>query len=69
MFGAYGGTRVWRQPNKVYETGNTKPTVKHGGGCIMLWGYISSSGVGTMEFIDGIMDTFVYNGILKRNVE
>ena len=54
MFGAYGGTRVWRQPNKVYETGNTKPTVKHGGGCIMLWGYISSSGVGTMDFFDGI---------------
>ena len=69
MFGPDRSTRVWRQPIKAYEIDNTKPTVKQGGGCIMVWGCMSSNGVGTMEFIDGTMDKFVYNGILKRNVK
>ena len=70
VFGPDGGTRVWRQPNKAYEIGNTKPIVNHGGRCIMVWDYMSSNRVGKMEFIDsidGTIDKFVYNGILKRN--
>ena len=69
MFGPDGGTRVWRQPNKAYKTVNTKPTVKHGGGSIMVWGCMSSNGVGTMEFIDGTMDELGNDGILKRDVK
>lgn len=69
LFGSDGIHRVWRKPNMDNELTNTLPTVKHGGGHVMLWGCMSSQGVGTIHFIDGTMDKFVYNNILKQNVK
>jgi len=37
---------------------NTRPTVKHGGGSVMVWGCMSASGVGELVFIDGNMDQY-----------
>ncbi len=34
----FGINRVWRRRNAAYDPKNTIPTVKHGGGNIMLWG-------------------------------
>ena len=33
-----------------------KPTVKHGGGSIMVWGYLTAIGMGDLVRIDGIMN-------------
>uniref|UniRef100_A0A3B4XHM8 Uncharacterized protein n=1 Tax=Seriola lalandi dorsalis TaxID=1841481 RepID=A0A3B4XHM8_SERLL len=33
----------------------TVPTVKHGGGSELIWGYVSTKAVGEMTFIDGTM--------------
>lgn len=33
---------VWRTGNAEYDPKNTVPTVMHGGGNIMLWGYFSA---------------------------
>uniref|UniRef100_A0A8C4N801 Uncharacterized protein n=1 Tax=Eptatretus burgeri TaxID=7764 RepID=A0A8C4N801_EPTBU len=33
-----------------------KPTIKHGGGSIQVWGCISSGGVGKLLQIDGIIN-------------
>lgn len=43
------------------------PTVKHGGGRIMVWGAISNSETGDLVKIDGIMDKKAYHNILVRH--
>lgn len=65
IFGSDGRRMVWRKPNESLNIKNVKPTVKHGGGSVMVWGCMSASGVGNLAFIDGIMDRYVYLSILK----
>ena len=40
------------------------PTVKHGGGSIMVWGCFHSSGVGVLKRVEGRIDAEVYKQIL-----
>ena len=68
LFGADGNQKVWRKPGEEHKMECTSPTVKHGGGSIMVWGSMAASGVGNLVFIDGIMDRFVYKKILEDNV-
>ncbi|CAK9827571.1 Transposable element Tcb2 transposase [Anthophora retusa] len=63
-----GRTLVWRRSNTELDPKNVQNTVKHGGGGVMVWGCMSSSGVGELVFIDNIMDKYVYLDILKNNV-
>ncbi len=44
LFGINSTRRVWRRRNAAYDPKNTIPTVKHGGGNIMLWGVFLLSG-------------------------
>ena len=46
---------------------NLNATVKHSEGSVMVWGCMSWSGVGNVEFIDGIMTKTVNLDILRRN--
>ncbi|GBN79804.1 hypothetical protein AVEN_243359-1 [Araneus ventricosus] len=59
---------VWRKPNCELEMKNIT-SVKHGGGSQMVWGCISAVGDGKLHFIDGMMDKYMYLGILKQNLE
>ncbi len=45
-----------RRRNAAYDPKNTIPTVKHGGGNIMLWGYFSAKGTWQLDRIKGTMD-------------
>ncbi len=47
---------------------NIIPTVKHGGGSVMVWGCFAASGPGRLAIIDGTMNSALYQKILKENV-
>lgn len=59
---------VWRKPNTELNIANLVPTVKHGGGCVLVWGCMAYSGVGNLVFIDNIMDAKQYLKILQDNL-
>lgn len=69
IFGSDRHRRVWRKPKEALKTKNLNPTVKHGGGSLLIWGCMSYNGLGNLEFIDGIMTKEVYLGILQRNIK
>ncbi len=60
LFGINSTRRVWRRRNVAYDPKNTIPTVKHGGGNIMLWGCFSAKGTGQLHRIKGTMDGAMY---------
>ncbi len=45
LFGSDGVKRVWRQPGEEYKDKCVLPTVKHGGGSVMVWGCMSAAGM------------------------
>lgn len=66
-FGLKGKCYVWWQPNTSRHPKNTIPTVKHGGGSIMLWGCFAALGTGKLVRIEGKKDGAKYRDILKQN--
>lgn len=69
VFGPDGRTLVWRQANTQLQEKNLQPTVKHGGGNVMVWGCMAASGVGELVFIEDIMDKHKYLNVLKDNLK
>ncbi|GFT71651.1 transposable element Tc1 transposase [Trichonephila clavipes] len=67
-FGSDGKIIVYRKRNAKLEEQNTVSTVKHGGGCSMVWGCMAASELGNIAVINGIMDHLHYIQILKENV-
>ncbi len=55
VFGSDGVKRVWRQAGEEYKDKCVLPTVKHGGGSVMVWGCSSAAGTGELQFIEGTM--------------
>ena len=51
----HGRQFVWRPKGEAYKTRYIKPTFKHGGGKIQIWGCFSWYGVGDLFKIDGIL--------------
>ncbi len=68
LFGSDGVKRVWRQPGEEYKNKCVLPTVKHGGGSVMVWGYMSATGTGELQFIEGTMNANMYFDILKQSM-
>uniref|UniRef100_A0A8D0DHJ2 Transposase n=1 Tax=Sander lucioperca TaxID=283035 RepID=A0A8D0DHJ2_SANLU len=68
LFGHNSTNRVWRKKNDEYHSKNTIPTVKHGGGSIMLWGCFSAHGTGRLHCIKERMTGAMYCEILGNNL-
>ncbi len=68
LFGSDGVKRVWRQPGEDYKDKCVLPTVKHGGGSVMVWGCMSAAGTGELQFIEGTMNANMYCDILKQSM-
>jgi len=68
LFGINSVRRVWRRDGTAHDPKNTLPTVKFGGGNVMLWGCFSSNGTGPLHIIDGKMNAAKYREILENNL-
>ena len=68
IFGTDGVQIVWRRKGEEYNEKCMVPTVKHGGGSVLLWGCMSAAGVGELLFINGIMNSQMYCEILKEKM-
>ncbi len=47
VFGADGFKTVWRRKGEEYKEKCMVPTVKHGGGSVLMWGCMSAAGDGS----------------------
>ncbi|KAK3545317.1 hypothetical protein QTP70_003720 [Hemibagrus guttatus] len=68
LFGKNSTCRVWRRKNAELHPKNTIPTVKHGGGTIMLWGCFSAKGPGRLICVKERMNGAMYREILSKNL-
>lgn len=66
MFGTPGVTFVRRRIGEEYHPDCVVPTVKHGGGSIMVWGCMAASGVGKMFICEGRMNSEKYINVLEN---
>ncbi|KAK3571257.1 hypothetical protein QTP86_005971 [Hemibagrus guttatus] len=68
LFGKNSTCCVWRRKNAELHPKNTIPTVKHGGGNIMLWGPFSAKGPGRLIRVKERMNGAMYREILSKNL-
>ena len=70
LFKPDGNTRVRRKKGTAWDINHIIPTVKHGGGRVLVWGAIGKGGVGKLYQIKGIMNKEVYlRRMLHRQVK
>jgi len=68
IFGSDGRQYCWKRPGEPLRDEHVKPTVKFGGGSIMVWGCFSSFGFGNIVRIYGRMNGELYRQILDEDL-
>ncbi len=54
LFGRCVSHCIWRKTNTAFHKKNIIPTVKHGGGSVMVWGCFATSGPGCSVVFGGL---------------
>jgi len=67
LFGSKRLVRVRRRNGERFKSFCLVPTMKHGGGSIMIWAAISAYGAAPLKRIEGIMEQNMYHNILVRH--
>uniref|UniRef100_A0A8R1DQM3 HTH_Tnp_Tc3_2 domain-containing protein n=1 Tax=Caenorhabditis japonica TaxID=281687 RepID=A0A8R1DQM3_CAEJA len=68
MFGTDGIQWIRRPIGSRYAPQYQCPTVKHGGGSVMVWGCCSDTFMGPLKRIVGTMDRYVFEDILENTM-
>lgn len=59
---------IWHKNGEAFNPKNTIPTVKHGGGNLMLWGCFLANGPGNLITVNSTMKKEQYMKILNNNI-
>jgi transposase len=68
LFRSDGRIRVWRLPKEKYDVDCVVPTVKHGGGGVMVWGCFTWESLGPLVRAEGTINSQKYIDIMKANL-
>lgn len=68
LFPTSGRVYVWRQPKEAFNPDCLLPTVKHGGGSVMVWAAISRDSLGPIVALHGRINSKDYLNILGDQV-
>jgi hypothetical protein len=68
LFGSDGRKYCWVKANEQLNQRQIIPTMKFGGGAIMVWGCMNAEGVGQLKKIDVKMNADIYVDILNENL-
>jgi transposase len=68
-YGSDGRQWCWKKGKNPLLPQHVNQTVKHGGGCIMVWGCMTIHGPGFLAKIDGGMDADLYCQILDSDLK
>lgn len=68
VFGSKRRTYVRRKSTEKFHPQCVKPTLKHGGGSVLVWGCFASDKVGSLFRVKGILDQKRYHNICKKTM-
>jgi DDE superfamily endonuclease len=68
QIGSDGRQWVWKRAGAPLQSQHILQTIKFGGGYVMIWGCMTTAGVGLMCRIEGKMDAELYEEILEDHV-
>lgn len=76
LYQSDGKRKVWRKKGTAHDPKYTTSSVKHGGGSVIAWACMATTGTGSLVFIDDVtndgssrMNSEVYRNILSAQIQ